>query len=361
MNVGKLLGFLAVAVVLAGPAVAQEQGKPQGLPVEAVTVQPRPLDRTILAVGSLRADEAVMVRPEIDGRIAEIAFAEGERVEKGQVLLRLDDSTQKARLAKAEAALALSRSNYQRADQLAQRQNMSQASRDEAYSRLRVDEADLRAVAVELEKTVIKAPFSGVIGLRKVSVGAYVQPGQDVVDLVSLDPIKVDFRVPEVFAGQVTPGQTVDISIDAFPGRTFTGEVYALDPQVDVNGRSMMLRARVANRDGGAIGPLRPGMFARITLLLDHRPAALMVPEQALVPRGRTQMVVKVIDGTAQYVPVQIGWRAEGQVEITGGLTAGDVVVTAGQIKLQPGAPVMVLPPPKQPAGTAAAPPAAQN
>lgn len=354
MNVGKFLASLAVGLALAGPVAAQDQGKPQGLPVEAVTVQPRPLDRTIMAVGSLRADEAVVVRPEIDGRIAEISFAEGERVEKGQVLLRLDDSTQRARLAKAEAALALSRSNYQRAEQLAQRQNMSQASRDEAYSRMRVDEAEMRAVAVELEKTAIKAPFAGVVGLRKVSVGAYVQPGQDVVDLVSLDPIKVDFRVPEVFAGQVTPGQTVEISIDAFPGRTFTGEVYALDPQVDVDGRSMMLRARVANGEGDAHGPLRPGMFARITLLLDHRDDALMVPEQALVPKGRTQLVVKVVDGAAQYTPVQIGWRSEGQVEITEGLKPGDVVVTAGQMKLQPGAAVMVLPPPKQPAGSSA-------
>lgn len=333
---------LAAGLVMSAagsPALAQQ---PQGLPVEAVTVQAQPLQRTLQVVGSLTAGESVMIRPEVAGRIAALPFEEGQPVKAGDVLVRLDDSEERARLASAEAQLSLSQANHKRAQTLAKRDNVSQAALEEAFARMKIDEAALAVARTALDKSVVRAPFAGSVGLRRVSPGAYVQAGQDIVNLESLNPLKVDFRVPELFSGDLRRGQAVRLSVDAMPGRSFDGEVLAVDPQVDVAGRSVLLRARVPNPDG----TLRPGMFARVTLVLEVAPEALMVPEQALVPRGQTQMVVKVVDGKATYVPVKIGHRAAGMVQVTEGLTAGETVVTAGQMKLRPDAPVTVLPPP---------------
>ncbi len=338
------LVFVLPIAVPTGAALAQGGGAggPPPMPVEAATVQPTPLTRTVQAVGSLRSGESVMIRPEVAGRVAEIAFDEGAPVEEGQVLVRLDAAAERARVASAEAQLALTRANYARAQELARKNNVSQAALEEAASHMRVDQAAVAVARTALDKTEIKAPFAGVVGLRQVSVGAYVAPGQDLVNLESMHPLKVDFRVPEVFATQLRPGQTVEIIVDALPGKTVDGEVSAIDPRVDVNGRSVMLRALVPNEDRG----LKPGMFARVTLVLEEKPDALMVPEQALVPKGKTQLVVRVEDGKAAYTPVRTGQRQDGLVEIVDGLGAGDQIVTAGQIKLQPGQPVMVLPPP---------------
>lgn len=322
-------------------ALAQGQGGPMPpMPVEAVAVEGRPLQRTIEAVGSLRSGESVMIRPEVAGRIAVIAFEEGQPVEAGAVLVRLDDTAEQARLASARAQLALSQANHRRAQELAKRNNVSQAALEEAFSRMQVDQAAVAVAQAALDKTLIRAPFTGVVGLRQVSVGAYVQAGHDIVNLESLHPLKVDFKVPELFATKLKKGQTVNIRVDAVPGRTFEGTVTAVDPQVDVAGRAIVLRASVSNPER----LLRPGMFARVTLVLETKPSAITVPEQALVPRGKQQMVVKVVDGKAEYVPVEIGQREAGRVEITKGVGAGDVVVTAGQLKLRPGQPVQVLP-----------------
>lgn len=329
-------------VLGASPAYAQGAGggAPPPMPVEAATVEAGPLIRSVEAVGSLRSGESVMVRPEVAGRIAEIAFTEGGAVETGEVLVRLDAAAETARVASAQAHLALSRANYKRAQELSRRNNLSQAALDEAASQMQIDQAAVAVAQTALDKTVIKAPFSGALGLRQVSVGAYVAPGQDLVNLESLHPLKVDFRLPEVFAGDLRPGQPVDVSVDAFGGAPVRGAVAAIDPRVDVNGRSILLRAEVPNRDG----TLKPGMFARVLLVLEEKPDALMVPEQALVPKGRQQMVVRIVDGAAAYTPVSIGQRRDGKVEIVEGLSDGDQVVTAGQIKLRPGQPVQVVP-----------------
>lgn len=160
------------------------------------------------------------------------------------------------------------------------------------------------------------------------------------MNLEDVDPIKVDFRVPEVFAHRLTVGQTIRINVDAVPGETYEGKVYAIDPQIDEKGRSVLLRARVPNEDG----PLRPGMFARVTLVLDERPNALVVPEEALIPQGTDQMVYKVVDGKVEAQPVTIGQRREGFVEVVEGLNEGDMVITGGQIKVRPGQPVTAIP-----------------
>jgi membrane fusion protein, multidrug efflux system len=337
--------YLAVCLVLlllaCPPASSAQEAQRQGLPVEGVTVAASMAERELSAVGTLGANESVVLVAEIAGRVQEIRFDEGQAVKAGQVLVRLDHAVLSAQRDRAQAALVLSRANLKRAEALFEEEAMSQRERDEATAKWKLDEADLRLAEAQLAKTEIRAPFAGVVGLRSVSQGAYLQPGQPIATLTETDPLKVDFRVPERFAEQIKAGQAVQVSVDAVAERVFTGSVYAVDPQIDVNGRSLMVRARVANKEG----LLKPGMFARIILILEQRHEALMIPEEALVPRGAAQMVYKVVDGKVEIVPVVTGMRQKGRVEVVQGLKPGDTVITAGQIKVQPGMPVTVIPP----------------
>jgi membrane fusion protein (multidrug efflux system) len=310
------------------------------VPVETAAVQVGPIQRRLTAVGSLRSNESVIIRPEVAGRIAEIRFEEGERVTRGQPLVVLDDSIYRAEVDEVQASLELSRANYDRALDLLQRGAGTNKARDEALAQLRADEAGLHLARARLDKMAITAPFDGVVGLRKVSAGDFVDVGQDMVNLEQIDPLKADFRVAEVYLAAVRPGQRIELAVDAYSGETFVGEVYAIDPLIDESGRSIVLRARLPNADGR----LRPGLFARVTLVLNERDDALQIPEQALVPQGEDQFVFRVVDGKAALTKVEVGIRREGMVEIVSGLGPEDQVVTAGQLKIRDGAPVQPLP-----------------
>jgi len=326
-------------------------GAPPGIAVEARPPEVVKLPQSIVTVGSLRSDEAVIVRPEIAGRVVEIAFQEGQRVTQGQVLVRLDDSVQKADLERARANLTLSKSKYERARDLRAQGFISGQAKDEAENNLKVAQADVELAAARLAKTEVRASFGGIIGLRSVSVGDYVKEGQDMVNLEEIDPLKVDFRVPEVFLSQVKTGQVLQITMDALPERTWPGKVFAINPLVDANGRAIAIRAQVSNADGR----LRPGMFARVRLLTSEARDSLMIPEESIFPVGDDKYVYKVVDGRAMRQKVEIGLRREGKVEIMGGLAPADLVVTAGIVKLRDGAPVRVAnaPAANQPVGRA--------
>jgi membrane fusion protein (multidrug efflux system) len=324
------------------------------VPVEVVKVGTASLPQSITTVGSLRSDESVTVRPEVAGRIAAINFREGQRVAKGALLVRLDPTINEAEVQQARANLKLARSKYERAVDLAKSNFISGQARDEAENNLRVAEAALALVEARLAKTEIKAPFSGVIGLRSVSVGDYVKEGADIVNLESIDPLKVDFRVPEVYLRQVKTGQALQVTLDAFPGETFEGRVFAVNPLLDAAGRAVVIRAQVSNADAS----LRPGMFARVRLITSETADSLVVPEQALVPQGSEQFAFKVVDGRAVRVKVDVGQRREGTVEIVNGLAAGEVVVVAGQQRLRDGVPVAVKGGEGAPAKAEAPPPA---
>lgn len=324
--------------------------KPPGgappMPVEAAQVRVGTVERTVTAVGSLLSNESVVVRPEIAGRISEIAFKEGQRVAKGTVLVRLDDAIARATLAQAQASIAFSRAELSRADQLVRQNTGPLRNREQASAKLLADEAAVQLARAQLDKQVIAAPFDGVLGLRKVSVGDFVQAGKDIVNLEDIDTLKLDFRVPEMFLPAVKVGQTVRVAVDAFGGRSFDGTVYAIDPLVDVNGRALAIRARVPNPDGS----LRPGLFARVSLTLTTVPDAVLIPEQAIVAFGKDQFVFKVVDGKVVQTRVVLGERRNAEVEIAKGLAPGDMVVTAGQLKIRDGVPVTVLP--AKPAGS---------
>jgi membrane fusion protein (multidrug efflux system) len=304
------------------------------------------LPQAITAVGSLRSDETIIVRPEIAGRVSRILFKEGERVAKDAVLVKLDDSVQQADLERARANLKLSKSKHDRAIDLRDKGFLSGQALDESENNLRVAQADAELMEARSSKTTIRAPFAGTIGLRQVSIGDYVKEGQDIVNLESLDPLKVDFRVPELALSQVHVGQTLQITLDAMPDRAYGGRVFAINPLIDANGRAIVIRAHVPNVDG----KLRPGMFARVRLFTSGTKDTLVVPEESLFPVGDDKYVYKVVDNKAMRQKVEIGARRDGRVEVLNGLTSNDVVVTAGAIKLREGATVQLATTP--PAGT---------
>jgi membrane fusion protein (multidrug efflux system) len=322
------------------PAIAKSGAAPGGgeITVEAVKVATVSLPQTITTVGSLRSDESVTLRPEVAGRISTIAFQEGQPVAKGALLVRLDTAVPQAEAQQARANYVLAKTKFDRAVDLAKSNFISGQARDEAENNLKVAEASLQLFEAKLAKMELRAPFSGIIGLRSVSVGDYVKEGADLVNLESIDPLKVDFRVPEVYMRQVQVGQALQIQLDALPGKTFEGKVFAVNPLLDAAGRSVVIRALVRNQDTS----LRPGMFARVRLITRDAQDAMVLPEQALVPQGDQQFVYRVVDGKAVRTKVEVGQRRDSKVEILNGVAKDDVIVTAGQLKLRDGAAVNV-------------------
>lgn len=350
-----LLAFFGYRFFFASAPDAQSAGGPPGggMPptmVETTRVQLRDQPNQFETIGSLRADESISVRPEIAGRIEKIHFREGQRVAEGSLLFTLDDALTRADLNEANANLQNTNRAYQRAKELAGKQLIARADLDTTQAEMAVNQARAASARTRLEKTQIRAPFGGVTGLREVSVGDYVEAGQKLVDLVRLDPIELDLRAPEVVLSSLAVGQNVDFGVASFPNQVFSATVMAIAPTVDAGGRSVSLRARLDNPDQ----KLRPGMSARVRIDLTNHGRALMIPEQAIWPSGEQKMVYLVVDGTAKLVPVTLGGRQPGLVEVTSGLKAGDEIVVAGQLKLFDGAKVVAKPPAAAPPATAA-------
>ncbi|WMD18615.1 efflux RND transporter periplasmic adaptor subunit [Achromobacter seleniivolatilans] len=340
---GAALGVFVPRWLAPGASPTQTSDKPLVTPagpsrVAVAIVKEIPFARGLSAVGSLRSDESVVLRPEVAGRIQSIEFKEGQPVARGQVLIRLDDSVPRAELAQARANLTLAQSHYRRAVELQGKGFVSQQARDESASTLKVQEAAVALAQARLDKLTISAPFGGIVGLRSVSVGDYVNQGQDLAPLEAIDPLKVDFRVPEMYLSKVGVGQQLTLRLDALPGQERQGMVYAVSPLIDAGGRSILLRATVDNKDA----VLRPGMFARVQLQF-NLDRALVVPEAALSPSGQVQYVYRVKDGRAERREVTIGERREGLVEILTGVGEGDQLVVAGMQRVTDGGAVTVL------------------
>ncbi|CDH46722.1 efflux RND transporter periplasmic adaptor subunit [Candidatus Contendibacter odensensis] len=335
---------LSVALVLLTlPVLAQQKpAEMPPMPVKTAAVSRETLNIEVTAVGTLRADETVMIRPEIAGRVVTLHFKEGQAVSEGDPLVTLDQGEYQAQLAGSTAQVGLEEISYRRLQDL-QRKNLSSPQiLDETKARLDAARATQTLTQVRLDKTVIRAPFAGTVGLRLVSPGAYVKAGDDIANLESLGAMKLDFRVPETYLARLATGQILTVRVDAWPDQGFEGTTYAIDPAVDPETRTVLLRARLPNKGN----KLRPGLFARVNLVLERRENALIAPEQAIVPLGQTPFVYRVVEGKAVMTPVKLGLRRPGKVEILEGLKAGDQVVTDGQLKIRDGAAVTVLPPP---------------
>lgn len=314
--------------------------------VEATKVRQMTMRDDAEAVGSLRSRRSVVLRPEISGRITQLNFSDGQRVRKGQLLVQLDDQLPRAQVQQSRAELSIARANHKRNQELVAQNFISQRSVDESAANLQVAQAKLSLAQATAARLRIVAPFDGITGIRTVNVGDYLKDGADIVNIEDIAAIFVDFRLPERFQTKVQRGQRAMVDIDALPGRKFTAVVQAIDPLVDANGRSVGIRGCIDNR---AL-QLRPGMFARVTAVFGERENARVIPEEAIVPQGGRQMVIKLVDGPdgdtkiAQRVEVKVGIRRPGRVEITDGLQPGDMVVTAGQQRVQrDGMPVRVI------------------
>jgi membrane fusion protein (multidrug efflux system) len=322
------------------PAAAAGPGKPGGFPVavEVVKVAATDFLDEVSAVGTLKSNESVVLRPETAGRIGMIGFKDGAIVGKGTLLVTLDAAVQEAELLQAKANLGLAETNFKRNQELVAKKFLSQQALDTSVANLNVQQATVQLAEAKAAKTRVKAPFGGMVGLRNVSVGDYVKEGQDLINIEDISTLRVDFKLPENYLGRLGKGQTVELTSDALPGQTFKALLDAVDPMVDQNGRSISARARMDN----ASAKLRPGMFVRVRLVLGQRKDVLMLPEQAIVP-GAQPAIFKIVEAKAQRVPIKLGVRRAAQVEVINGLQVGDVVVTAGQLKLRDGAAVRAI------------------
>jgi membrane fusion protein (multidrug efflux system) len=418
-------------------AGATPGARPSG--VEIAQVKKQTLRDDAEAVGTLRSSQNVMLRPEVAGRVLSLGFADGARVRAGQVLVQMDDTLQRAEVQQSLAQMSIARANHKRNQELVAQNFIAQRSLDESAAALQVSEAQLGLSCARLDRMRLIAPFNGVVGIRSVNVGDYVKDGADLINLENIGSLYVDYRLPERYQTKVTPGQTIEVKLDAFSGRLFKAKVEAVDPLIDANGRSIGVRAVLANTAGEPIaasggkgpatqaagapaasasapvipvaanrgvalpspqslgcpantfdrtrtsaggeqnGPLRPGMFARVTAVFAVKPNALVVPEEAIVPQGGKQFVIKAIAPSelpapaassasapelppdtklvSQRVEVKLGIRRSGQVEITDGLVEGDTIVIAGQQRLQKdGSPLRVVELGRGPANAASAP-----
>ena len=337
----------------ARPVAAETAGRTAGtggpvrpVTVEVTKVQIMKLSDDAQAVGSLRSRQSVMLRPEVSGRVTQLNFKDGQRVRKGQLLVQFDDQLPQAQIKQSQAELSIAQANHKRNQELLAQNFVSQRSLDESAANLEVAQAKLALARATAERLKIVAPFDGIAGIRNVNVGDFLKDGADIVNLEDIDTVYVDYRLPERYQSLVKPGQKATVELDALPGRPFEARVQAVDPLIDANGRSVGVRASIGNQQL----LLRPGMFARVSTLFSVRERARVIPEEAIVPQGGRQFVIKLVPGpdndtlVSQRVPVKVGIRRPGQVEIVEGLKEGETVVTAGQQRLQrDGSPVKVL------------------
>jgi len=330
----------------ASAPAGQASGPSRPPAVEVARVELTRLTDDAQAVGSLRSRQSVVLRPEVSGRVTQLNFRDGDRVRRGQLLVQLDDQLPLAQLQQAQAELSIAQANHKRNQELVAQGFISQRSVDESAANLQVSQAKLSLARATAARLRIVAPFDGIAGIRNISVGDYLKDGADIVNVEDMDAIFVDFRLPERFQTKVQRGQTAYVDLDALPGRKYAAVVQAIDPLVDANGRSVGIRACIDNRHL----QLRPGMFARITAVFGERDSARVIPEEAIVPQAGRQFVIRLVDGPdqdtriAQRVEVKVGIRRPGRVEILEGLQPGDLVVTAGQQRVQKdGMPVRIV------------------
>ncbi|MDA7087934.1 efflux RND transporter periplasmic adaptor subunit [Pseudomonas sp. SA3-5] len=324
---------LFVAALLLLSAVWPVAHAAEGPLVEVVPVEKALVRDELITFGSLRSDESVMIRPEIEGRLAALHFREGQAVTAGTLLVSLDDAIARAERAQAQANLNLAEKNYQRAQMLFKRGASNAQALDEASAQQQAARASLALAQARLDKTRIHAPHDGVLGLRHVSPGDYLEAGQDIVNLEVLDPLKVDFRIPQKAVSQIRLDQLIEISLDTYPGERFRGEIYAINPRLDEAGRSQAVRAHIANPDRR----LSPGQFVRVTVILAERPEALVIPEEAVMPVGDRLLVNLVVDGKVEQREVTLGKRLDGKVEVREGLDGDEELISAGWQKVRAG------------------------
>lgn len=348
MNTKRLLiiiGSIIILAVLLVPRILRSDKKPEGKTgppvqialVKALVIKPQKLQNEINSNGSVLANQQIDLHPEISGRLVKLAFKDGESVKKGDLLVKLFDGDLLAQLKKLNIQLDLARKNEQRQKELLSVNGISQQDYDATISLINSINADLELVQAQISKTEIHAAFNGKVGLRSVDEGAYVSPATLIASLQEVDPVRIDFNIPEKYMSQVHLEDEIRFSIPGI-NEEFKAKVFAIEPRIDPVTRTLQLRARCPNSSG----KIYPGAFARVSLALKDIDNSLMAPTQSVIPEARGQKVFLVRSGKAQPQKVVTGIRNEASVEIVNGLHPGDTLITDGIIQLKPGIPVKI-------------------
>jgi membrane fusion protein (multidrug efflux system) len=318
------------------PAVAANAGGPSVLPVKVVKLQKETLKNQLSVTGTILPDESVDLRSEITGLVTKISFKEGQFVSKGTPLLYLNDDELQAQFQRLEYTQKLFESQESRQKQLLAREAISQEEYDIVLNQFNTTLSDLKLVEAQLTKTVIRAPFNGILGLRQVSEGSVIGTADIIASFVNIDPIKIEFSIPARYANQVAVGSPIFFSNEA-SGEEVSGKVYAFEPQIDAATRTLKLRAESPNKDRKFL----PGMFVRIRFVLGEVEDALMIPSESLIPELQGYKVFVVgADNKAEERVVEIGTRTDTHVQITSGLEVGDLVLTTGVLQARQGSTV---------------------
>ena len=315
------------AVPAQGPS-----GPPKPAAVDYMVVNTQVLERKLFTTGNLLANELVDVRPERSGRLTSIKFQEGTLVQKGALLGELDRQELEAQFAKLKVNEAYYERELKRAKELLNIDGIAEEEYDRIALSLDQTRADIRLTQVALDKTYIRAPFSGRLGLRQISEGAYVSPSDVLISLQQTDPIKMEFQVPERYVRDLKPGQQLNFTVEGL-NDTYKAQVYAIGNQVEANTRTLTIRARCANPRG----QLLPGNFAKVEVVTGENRSAVLVPTDAVIPVLNGQQVLVVNKGKVAMKPVQTGQRLESYISITEGLTTGDTVILSGLLSLKEG------------------------
>ena len=310
-------------------------------PVEVAEVHPRIVRDHFNALGSIESDANIEIVSELNARVIALPFAEGHPVDSGATLARLDDREFRAEAERTLAQRDQAQSNYTRSQKLSEQGAISAQEIEDSRTALRVAEAVAALAQARFEKTRIRAPYAGLVGVRRVSPGAYLREGTVITDLTRVDEMKVSFAAPERYTSDLKPGVAVELRTPAFPGERFVGRLSVVDPVVDAGTRTLRLVARIPNPGYR----LRPGMSADVSVTLAERAQALSVPDEAVFAEGNQSFVYVVKpDSTVARAAVALGSRDSMQVEVVSGLAAGARVIRAGHHKLYEGAKVMPVP-----------------
>jgi membrane fusion protein (multidrug efflux system) len=307
------------------------------LSVDGIVVKGASFSNNLEITGSIEANESVVLRSEVSGLVTAINFKEGSNVSKGAVLVKINDNDIQAQLQDALTKENLSATSENRAKQLLAKGAISQEEYDIALANLRSLKAQAQIVRAQLARTTLRAPFSGKIGLRSISVGEYLTPSMAIASLMSTNPVKVSFSVPEKYVGQIKLNSPINFVTDA-SGKVYSGKVFAIEPGINQQTRTLQIKALAPN----ANNELLPGSFAKVKLALSEQKDAILVPSEAVIPVLKGKMVYISKNGKAQQVPVEAGTRTAESVVITSGLSIGDTVLTTGSMALKPDAPVRV-------------------
>lgn len=337
-----LIGYLVYSKLVRSEKKEVANQRPTGAPpamrVDGYLVKTEKLDNALESSGTLQSNEEVEIRPELSAKVIRIYFQEGTYVTKGALLVKLYDGDLLAQLQKLRSQRELAAKTSERQKYLLEKGGVSQQEADVAAAQVEAFDADIDLIQTQLQRTTIRAPFSGTIGLRSISEGAIATPTTVMATLQQTNPLKVDFSVPEKYSDQVRKGDPVEFTVSS-DRKSYRGTVYAIEPKIDLTTRTVRLRALVPNPQNA----LRPGQFAQVRLNLSTVPKAMLVPTQAIIPGVREKQVIVQKNGKAAFITVETGARLEKKIQIVSGVQPGDTLIISGMLQLKPDMPVKIV------------------